>query len=84
MDKGTICTIVMAAPVDYCLPVPEFDWRSADTWLISFSECGDRQEAMLLLPVYGWIHTQLGRFVLEPEIRQPWLARIVLASVEPV
>ena len=57
------------------------DWRSVDTWLISFSECGSQQEAMLLMPAYSWIQTELGRFVLEPEVRRPWMARLVLTSV---
>jgi len=57
------------------------NWRSDDTWLISFSECGDQQEAMLLMPAYSWIQTELGRFVLEPEARRPWVARLALAPV---
>jgi hypothetical protein len=83
-EKPDAFLIVVRPELHGALSVGGTDWRSADTWLISFSECGDRQEAMLLLPVYGWIHTQLGRFALEPEIRQPWLARLVLASVETV
>lgn len=57
-------------------------WRSSDSWLISFSECGSQQEAMLLLPLYGWIESELGIFVLEPEAAQPWMARLVLTSVQ--
>jgi hypothetical protein len=57
-------------------------WRSADTWLIAFSECCNRQEAMLLMRAYGWIQTALGRFVVEPEVRRPWMARLVLTSVQ--
>lgn len=57
------------------------DWRSAGTWLISFSESHDQQEAMLLMPAHSWVQTELGRFVLEPEARRSWVARLVLASV---
>jgi hypothetical protein len=57
-------------------------WRSSDSWLISFSECGSQQEAMLLLPLYGWIQSELGKFVLEPETARPWMARLVLTSVQ--
>jgi hypothetical protein len=63
------------------LKVGEPFWRSADTWLIAFSECGSQQEAMLLMPAYGWLQTELGRFVVEPEVRRPWMARLVLTSV---
>lgn len=63
------------------LTVGQAAWRSAETWLISFSECGAEQEAMLLIPAYAWLQTELGRFVLEPDASRPWLARLVLASV---
>ena len=64
------------------LKVGSPEWRSADTWLLSFSECGSQQEAMLLMPAHGWIQTELGRFVLQAEVRRPWIARLVLASVQ--
>ena len=64
------------------LTIGKTNWRSADTWLISFSESRDQQEAMLLMPAHSRIQTELGRFVLEPEPRRPWLARLVLASVQ--
>ena len=63
------------------LTIGKTDWRSADTWLISFSESRDQQEAMLLMPAHSQIQTELGRFVLEPEARRPWVARLVLAPV---
>ena len=36
---------------------------------------------MLLMPADGWMQTELGRFVLKPEARRPWVARLVLAPV---
>ena len=63
------------------LAVGRAEWRSADTWLLSFSECGTQQEAMLLMPALSWIQTELGRFVLQPQARRPWIARLALASV---
>ncbi len=66
------------------LKVGSTGWRSPDTWLISFSECGSQQEAMLLMPAHAWIQTELGRFVLEPEVRRPWMVRLVLTSVQRV
>ena len=64
------------------LAVGNEGWRSQDTWLASFSECKGAQEAMLLMPIGGWIRTTVGRFVLAcPEPRQR-LARLVLSSEE--
>lgn len=59
------------------------DWRSPDSWLISFSECGNQQEAMLLLPAQGWIESEVGRFMLEPDIGHPWMARLALTPTRP-
>jgi len=57
-------------------------WRSADTWLISCSECRGQQEAMLLMPVRAWIRTGVGRFALESSEPRPRFARLVLHSGE--
>jgi len=53
-------------------------WRSEGTLLISFSECRDQQEAMLLMPLDSWLRTDLGRFVLRPFVSWPWSARLQL------
>ena len=82
-EKPDAFLVVVRPELNGVLVVGSADWRSSDSWLISFSECGDKQEAMLLMPIYGWIHTKLGRFVLEPHVRRPWWARRVLASVQP-
>jgi len=55
-------------------------WRSEGTLLISFSECRDQQEAMLLMPLDSWLRTALGRFVLRPFISWPWSARLQLVA----
>jgi len=55
-------------------------WRCQESWLLSFSECGDQQEAMLLLPAFGWIESELGKFVLQPEQSHPWIARLALST----
>jgi hypothetical protein len=57
-------------------------WRSEDTLLISFSECRDQQEAMLLMPPGSWLRTALGRFDLKPFVSWPWSARLQLESVQ--
>jgi hypothetical protein len=54
-------------------------WRSDDTWLLAFSEDGQRQEAMLLMPAHAWIRSVLGTFVLEPSTT-PWIATLRLQS----
>jgi len=51
-------------------------WKSGDSLLISFSEWRDQQEAMLLMPVYAWLRSELGTFFLEPSARQPWTAQL--------
>jgi len=35
-------------------------WRSDDVWVISLSEDGERQEAMLLMPPHSWLRSDLG------------------------
>jgi len=52
------------------------DWKSDDSLLISFSECDCQQEALLLMPDYGFVRTELGTFFLEPFALQPWTARL--------
>jgi hypothetical protein len=62
------------------LDVGSPSWRSEGTLLISFSECRDKQEAMLLMPAGSWLRTDLGNFVLKPFISWPWSARLQLES----
>jgi hypothetical protein len=74
------CFFVVVRPeLTGALAVGTAGWRSPDTWLLSFSECAQQQEGMLLMPAYSWIGGQLGRFVLEPSERRPWMARLVLS-----
>lgn len=53
-------------------------WKSEDSVLISFSEWHDHQEAMLLMPAYAWLRSDLGTFFLEPSGVRPWTARLRL------
>ena len=77
------CFLAVVRPeLTGALPVGTSEWRSPDTWLLSFSECSQQQEGMLLMPAYGWIRGDLGRFVLEPSERRPWMARLVLGCIE--
>jgi hypothetical protein len=57
-------------------------WRSEDIWVISLSEDGERQEAMLLMPPDSWVRSDLGKFALEPDRSVPWRARLRLQTAE--
>lgn len=72
--------VVIKSNLNGILSVGTDNWRSRDTWLIAFSESTHEQEAMLLMAACDWIHTSLGRFVLEPEVRRPWIARLVFVQ----
>jgi hypothetical protein len=58
------------------LNVGSAGWRSGNTWVISFSEDGEHQEAMLLMAAGSWLRTHLGMFVVEPDVQAPWAARL--------
>jgi hypothetical protein len=60
------------------LDLTQPSWKSDDSLLISLSEWHDRQEAMLLMPPYAWLRSDLGTFFLEPSGVQPWTARLRL------
>ena len=57
-------------------------WRSADTWLLSLSECASQQEVMLLMSADSWIAGTLGRFVLDIPESRAWVARLALRQGE--
>ena len=59
---------------------PSAAWLHPDAQLISFSECRDQQEAMLVIPAFAWIRGGLGTFFLEPNAQRPWKARLVLSA----
>jgi hypothetical protein len=79
-DKPDCFLVVLRNAIQGALRIGSQNWRSADSWLISFSECRDKQEAMLLMPAYGWIETELGRFVQQPSRQRPWAVRLILTS----
>ena len=55
-------------------------WKSDDGLLISFSECGDEQECMLLMPAYGWIRSDVGTYILQAAPDRRWIARLQLVA----
>ncbi len=51
-------------------------WKSEETFLISFSDWRDQQEAMLLMASGNWVRTDLDRLVLVRDEQVPWHARL--------
>jgi hypothetical protein len=56
-------------------------WLHDGAQLISFSECGGKQEVMLVMPPYTWVRGRIGTFFMEPVIQKPWAARLVLSAI---
>jgi hypothetical protein len=50
-------------------------WMCDTGEIVSFSEGTGDQEALVLLPPYGWIRTACGSFSLQPEHERPWMAQ---------
>ena len=53
-------------------------WKSDGVVLLSLSEFREQQEAMLLIPIHGWIRGHRGRFAAEPAGDRPWRASLGL------
>ena len=66
------------------LQIGTIGWKSAEGLLIAFSECGNEQESMLLLPATGWIRSDVGTFVLQPVTARSWIARLQLTLTSPL
>lgn len=49
-------------------------WLSADGQVISFSQDGPTQEAMVVLPAFSWVRCGKGTLFLEPLAGHPWRA----------
>jgi hypothetical protein len=62
------------------LHVGDSGWKSDNGLLISFSECGEEQEFMLLLPAYGWIRSDVGTYILQAAPARRWIARLQLVA----
>lgn len=75
--------VVRAREVGH-IDVGSLAWHSEGTLLISFSECRNQQEAMLLMPPGACLRTNVGRYALRPFVSWPWSARLRLEALEPV
>ena len=62
------------------LHIGDSGWKSDNGLLISFSECGDEQECMVLLPACGWIRSDVGTYILQPVPARRWIARLQLIA----
>jgi hypothetical protein len=62
------------------LDVGEPDWKSDDSFLISFSAWQDQQEAMLLMNPSSWLRSRIGKFVLVPDPSRRGTACLELAG----
>lgn len=62
------------------LQIGQQGWRSSDAWVLSFSEGGGQQEALLLLRPGGWIRTNLGKLMIMTEGQAGCEARLMLCG----
>ena len=51
-------------------------WKSEGVVVVSLSQFHEQQEAMLLMPVHGWIRGSRGRFAAQPSADRPWRASL--------
>jgi hypothetical protein len=49
-------------------------WRCDAAQVVSFSEGNGQQEALIVLPPFGWVHGTQGTFCAEPRRDRPWMA----------
>lgn len=64
------------------LRIGEPGWSSDNVWVIALSESRSGQEAMLLMPVHGWMRTSVGTYKLTPMDGQPGRARLELTPIQ--
>jgi hypothetical protein len=55
-------------------------WKCDAAQLISFSEGDGQQEALVVLPPFGWIRGERGIFCADPRRQQPWVAVLFSAA----
>jgi hypothetical protein len=55
-------------------------WTCSGAQVVSFSEGNGQQEALLILPAFGWVRSELGTFCVDPQCDQQWMAVLSCAS----
>ena len=58
------------------LEIDRGGWKSEGVVLVSLSQFRQQQEAMLLMPVHGWIRGNRGRYAAQPSADRPWRASL--------
>lgn len=53
-------------------------WKGDSVQIVSFSDDGQRQEVLLLMPPYSWVRGEIGTFFAEPVPARPWSAQLLL------
>ena len=49
-------------------------WTCSGAQVVSFSEGNGQQEALPILPAFGWVRSERGTFCVDPRRDQPWIA----------
>jgi hypothetical protein len=55
-------------------------WKCDASQVISFSEGNGQQEALLVLPAFGWVRGKCGTFCVDPRRDRPWIATLVATA----
>jgi hypothetical protein len=55
-------------------------WTCNGARVVSFSEGNGQQEALLILPAFGWVRSERGTFCVDPRRDQPWMAVLSCAA----
>ncbi len=55
-------------------------WTCSGAQVVSFSEGNGQQEALLILPAFGWVRSERGTFCVDPRRDQPWMAMLSCAA----
>jgi hypothetical protein len=64
------------------LDVASACWKAEPVQVVALSEGAHQHEAMLLMPPYSWIRSELGTFFVEPSQRRLWSADLRLDRVD--
>jgi hypothetical protein len=55
-------------------------WNCDAAEVVSFSEGHGQQEALIVLPPFGWVHGMQGTFCAAPRRDRPWMAALSRAE----
>ena len=55
-------------------------WTCTGAQVVSFSEGNGQQEALLILPAFGWVRSENGTFCVDPRRDEPWMAVLSCAA----